>query len=267
MQFEERHLTSWTMLIEFFGLPGAGKSTMSRLAADLLLQRGIVVDEITYTLDHRRPGVERQLTKLGQLLRYAAAHPGRALSDSVRITVTRQATLLDLGKSIFNWTFIAAIAWQNRSSTNIAFLDQGIAQAMWSVGFAARHENWLDRLRAVTRGMALRPDLVIHVRANLQTIGERLASRRRRVSRLDALHGDYKALQRAETQSDTIMRRLRASGVPVVEVENNDPAQLRSGAQLVAGVIMTMLNEQRITLEALPLVRHEAPRPDCSPSR
>jgi hypothetical protein len=164
---------------------------------------------------------------------------------------------------------IASIASQNRTSNSLAFLDQGVAQAMWSVGFAARDDHWLDRLRSVTQGRALRPDLVIHVRANLQTIGDRLAARRRRVSRLDALHRDHKALQRAETHSDAIMVRLRSAGVPVVEVENNDPAQLKSGAWLVAGVIKTMLNEQRIASgqhlrHDTPPARHEAPLPVCS---
>jgi hypothetical protein len=231
------------MLIEFFGLPGTGKSTMSRLVADLLLKRGLVVDEITYDLDHRQRRVARRLAKFTHVARYIAAHPRYALSDLVRVTATRQATLLDLCKSIFNWMFIASLASRKRSSNRITFLDQGIAQAMWSIGFATQHENSLDLLLADLHGAAKSPDLIIHVRANFQTIGDRLAARKRRVSRLDALGRDQKALQRAETHGDTIMGKLRSSGIPIIKIENNDRRQLVSGARLVAGAILTMLND------------------------
>jgi hypothetical protein len=232
------------MLIEFFGLPGAGKSTMSRLAADLLLKRGLVVDEVTYNLDHRRSGLERQLAKLGRCVRYAAAHPRHALSDLVRIAATRQATLIDFGKSIFNWMYIASLASRRRSSGRIAFLDQGVAQAMWSICFAALHGKALDLLLGDRQLGALWPDLIIHVQADFQTIGHRLANRQRRVSRLDALGQDHQALLSAEAYVDAIIRRLKAAGIPVIEVENSDPGQLASAARLIANSITTMLNEQ-----------------------
>jgi hypothetical protein len=246
------------MLIEFFGLPGTGKSTMSRVVVDLVLKRGLVVDEITYDLDHRRPPIERLLAKIAHLARYFAAHPCRGLSDLVRIAATRQATLLDLAKSIFNWMFIASIAAQKRSPHRIVILDQGVAQAMWSIGFAAQDEKSLEKLVTEARGAAPRPDLIVHVRAKWQTIGDRLATRERCVSRLDALGQDHKALQRAEMHGDMIMRMLRSSGIPVIEVENDDRTQLISGARLVAGAILTRLNEQRIALGG-PL------RPDTAP--
>jgi hypothetical protein len=233
------------MLIEFFGLPGSGKSTISRLVADLLLKRGLAVEEITYNLDHGRSHAERLLVKLSHLLRYAAAHPRCAFSGLVAVAVTRQASLHDLCKSVFNWMFIASLASRKRSSNSITLLDQGIAQALWSVGFAARREASLDLLWAEAKRAALRPDLVICVRADFQTIGDRLAARERRVSRLDALGRDQQALQHAEAHGSTIMLGLRSSGIPVIEVENNDRAHLVSGARLVAGAILTALNEQR----------------------
>jgi thymidylate kinase len=232
------------MLIEFFGLPGSGKSTMSRLVADLLLKRGLAVEEITYDLDHKRPRVERLLVKISHLLQYAATHPRYVLSGLAQVVATRQRSLLDLGKSVFNWMFIASIASRTQSSHTITLLDQGVAQALWSIRFAARQQNSLELLLAEAERAPLRPDLIICVRANFQTIGDRLAARARRVSRLDALGQDYKALQRAETHASAIMHKLRSSGIPVIEVENNDRKQLHSGARLVAGAILTTLTGQ-----------------------
>jgi hypothetical protein len=252
------------MLIEFFGLPGSGKSTFSRLVADLLLKRGLAVEEITYDLDHRRPRVERLLVKLSHLLRYAAAHPRYALSDLARVVATRQASLRDLGKSIFNWMFIASLASRKRSSHSITLLDQGVAQALWSIGFAARQQNSLDLLLAEPKRAAFRPDLIICVRSNLQTIGDRLAARERRVSRLDARGQNHHALQCADSHGSAIISRLRSSGIPVMEVENNDRKQLLSGARFVASTILTALTEQRTAIDGhLPhetsrLARHAA---------
>ena len=41
------------MVVEFLGLPGAGKSTLARLAAEALVERGIAVEYVNRTLTHR----------------------------------------------------------------------------------------------------------------------------------------------------------------------------------------------------------------------
>jgi hypothetical protein len=169
--------------------------------------------------------------------------------------------LLDLGKASFNWIFIASLPSRKRSSSRITFLDQGIAQALWSIGVAARHEKGLDLLMGNMDERALRPDLVFHVRADFQRIGDRLAIRDRRVSRLDALGRDHQALLRAEADGDAIIGKLKRVGIRVIEVENSHPGQLASGAQLIAGAITAMLSEQRI---APPRAMHEAPPIDSS---
>jgi thymidylate kinase len=255
------------MLIEFFGLPGAGKSTLSRLVADHLLSRRLVVDEITYDLAHRNSRRKALLNKLAHVVRFAAARPRRTLSDLVRIVATRQATLVDLGKSFFNWIFISSLATRKRSPVKIIFLDQGIAQALWSIGFAARRENWLELLLAASHGTTPRPDLIVFVRAELQVIGNRLAAREGHASRMDAFQRDHEVLRRSEAHADAIIDRLRSGGVSVIEVENNDSMQLVSSARLVADAIMTALSEHRGTSGAglqqdTPFATHEASRTD-----
>jgi hypothetical protein len=232
------------MLIEFFGLPGSGKSTLSRRVGQLLRAQGLGVDEATYDLDHRRRRLERLLAKSTCLARYAAADPRHALRDLVRVASTRQATPLDLGKSIFNWMFISSLVSRERSPARIVLLDQGIAQAVWSVAYAARRECWLDLLPADGGAVAHKPDLIIQVRADFRTVGDRLTVREVRASRMDALGRDQRALQRAAARGEAVIGRFRSLGVPVIEVENENPRQLASGARLVADAVVTMVAEQ-----------------------
>jgi thymidylate kinase len=238
------------VFVEFFGLPGSGKSTMSRLVADTLRDRGHKVNEVTYDIDHRRSRTVSQLVKLAHLAPYVARHPRRALADIARIAATRQARRVDLAKSIFNWTFISSLAARKRSAVDVSLLDQGVAQALWSVGFAARRETWRDLLDA--QAPAMRPNVVIHVRADPQVIGERLARRERHLSRMDARGRDRQALERAAQQAGSILASLRSAGVAVVEVENNDGEQLVSGVHHAADAIILMLREPEAVAGARP---------------
>lgn len=247
------------MFVEFFGLPGSGKSTMSRLVADTLRERGRKVNEVTYAIDHRRSRSVSQLLKLAHLAPYVARHPRRALADIVRIAATRQARRVDLAKSIFNWTFISSLAAHERSSQEVSLLDQGVAQAIWSVGFAARRETWLDLLDA--QAPAARPDVIVHVRADPRVIGDRLARRERHLSRMDACGREQQVLERAAQQAGSILARLRSAGVAVVEVENNDGEQLGSGVHQAADAIMVLLGDP----EAAAGVRPDVDRqPACA---
>src|SRR3954452_8832640 len=238
------------MLVEFFGIPGSGKSTMSRRVADILLASGILIDEITYDLDHVRQGAGRLASKFAYILRYTIRHPILTLSFVKRILMTKQKKSSDLYKSIFNGLFVASLAARRRSVSRITLLDQGVAQALWSIGFAARREAWLDVLLSGDGGTVCRPDLIAQVTADSRAVADRLGARERRVSRLeDDLGGGKGALLRAEVSGEMIIARLKADDVPAITVRNDDVEQLGSGARLVAQAIVTLLAERGVASE------------------
>jgi thymidylate kinase len=238
------------MLIEFFGLPGSGKSTMSRMSADLLEARGLTVEEVTFELDHRRKAHRRILTKLVHILRFAARYPVRAIGDGIVVASSGQATWKDGCKALFNWLFIASIAARKRAASQIVMLDQGVAQALWSVRFAARRDAGLDAMLRRARRAALLPDLVVHVRTDLHVVGDRLSARAGRVSRLDAQGRDLQALRHSESQADALIHRLRSSGISVIDLPSEDPGDLVTGARCIADTIMARLNQRNQHLRA-----------------
>jgi len=136
--------------------------------------------------------------------------------------------------------FIASVVDSQRASV-ITVLDQGIAQALWSVGHAAQREAWIDLLSLEPASAIAMPDLVVHVRASFESVGDRLTARAQRVSRLDGLGQDYPALVQARANSDAIVRVLRAKGVQVIEIDNDDHEQLISSTRTVADTLLAML--------------------------
>ena len=253
------------MLIEFFGLPGSGKSSISRQVAKMLVVQGLQVDEITYDIDHRHRRPARLLFKLVRFARYAGTKPRQALFLWAKLAATRQETMYDLAREAMNCMFIASLAPRRGLDGKITLLDQGIAQALWSVGYAARHEAWLDLVLDGCEQAVVEPDMVIHVRAGIQTIRTRLSRRNPHVSRLEHdLGSDDHPLLIAQANSDAVLSRLAARGIAIVEVSNDHPEQLDLNAQLVASTITLMLRRERaLRPQQASLIPMGAPSAEC----
>jgi thymidylate kinase len=228
------------MLIEFSGLPGAGKSTLSHLVACSLAQRGCVVREVTYGLDHNCGGFRRNLVKLTSVTTYLCRHPLQARADIVCILATKQVTWADIRRSLFNWLYVASVMSKKRNGKLIVILDQGLAQALWSIGLAARDKLWLDLCSDAARREALKPDLIVDVKAGFQNVGSRLASRKKRISRIDSLGEDRAVLRRAQDHMDSIVQTFKGAAVMVLEAQNDSQDELMSNAQQIAEIIIAV---------------------------
>jgi thymidylate kinase len=235
------------MLIEFLGVPGSGKSTVSHVFADMLRNHRFIVAEVTYDLDKQHRKVARLLLKSTQLLSFALKWPHKTYSYCCCIASTGQNSLVDFAKALFNWIFIASVAHRQRASV-ITVLDQGVAQALWSVGYAARKEIWTNLLPLEPSCAAILPDLVVHVRASPQSLKERLAARAQRVSRLESLGGDCASLVRARANSDAIVQVLKTRGVQVIEIDNDYPDQLATGARSILDALTLLLKDGSRTI-------------------
>lgn len=239
------------MLIEFLGVPGCGKSTLSRYLAELLLDRQFVVEEPTYDIDHRRSKFQRRGGKLRHILTYAALNPRSAFTELKTILGTRQASVADLRRAVFNWFFVRSVAARRRAPGVVTVLDQGLAQALWTTGFAAKGAaTWLELLRGRPAQAPSLPSLVVHVRAHSATVGDRLDKRRHHASRMDRLGRDPNALRRADDIVGLVASRLRVIGVPVVEVDNNDAEQLMLGVHRIASEILIRLDQPQTDIRA-----------------
>jgi thymidylate kinase len=232
------------MLIEFFGLPGSGKTTLSHIVASILEDKGICASEYTYDIDRSYQKSARLFKKLLNSTIYFCGHPYQGTAALTSIAATKQATTSDLCKSLLNWMYISSLSSGKHDNGQLTILDQGIAQALWSIGLAARHEAWLDLLMDQLHWEELKPDLIVHVRADHRTIVTRLATRQVRTSRLDHIRQDLRPLQQAQAHSESILRKLRSDGVRVVDTENDCYGRLAANAKAIADTIVETLDHK-----------------------
>ena len=130
------------IFFEFYGLPGSGKSTLSHIVADWLRSEEYSVEEPSYDIDHQHPLLKRT-RKLATCGYWFVFHNDqyRRTREIVKhngyhgITAFKQMANVIQKMRIYN----------NRTSAEIIFLDQGLIQACVSLsmnGILSAKDNY-----------------------------------------------------------------------------------------------------------------------------
>ncbi len=125
------------LFIEFFGLPGCGKSTLSHLLLERLRAVGLKVSEPSYVIDHRRP-LLRKIHKLFLGGYYYSLKHG--MYKSVYKIVNKNGYR---GAECFTQTvnILQKLATYGKSQTaQIVIWDQGLVQAAISLSLLGKVE-------------------------------------------------------------------------------------------------------------------------------
>jgi hypothetical protein len=158
-------------ILEFVGVPGSGKSTISQLVVEALIDsRNCWFSEPTrvigdlpfpYRLASKLPYAGYGATHELALMRWYASH-----ANAVSLN-----TLL-----LFNWLFVRGVVEWNVSKKRAIALDQGLIQALWSV-FLSESEHTVSFFRR--RLLEVYPrtsSLIVCAEVLPQTANSRLAS-------------------------------------------------------------------------------------------
>lgn len=167
------------LLVEFAGLPGAGKTTLARHVARLLREQGYLAEEPLRAFTGRFWG-----RGTPHVLKYLRSHPGAAWRALRAIRRTRQQTLRDAMKVSHHWLFLHALMDECRHSDCVGVFDQGIVQALWSIALKAE-DGALARFLSSVRPRVCLPDMVILVEVRPDTAAQRLGARPYGGSRLE----------------------------------------------------------------------------------
>jgi thymidylate kinase len=153
----------------------------------------------------------------------------------------------DLAHAPFNWLFVTTLVRRAAASGKVVLLDQGIAQALWSVGFSAQSDAWQESMRqAASRTPA--PDMIFLVHVAPLNIADRLALRRHNPSRLSGTQvTDPEPLARASALLEAVTDIMRSRQVPITVVSNEYHRQLSDNtATIVRKIIFALRHDTEV---------------------
>jgi hypothetical protein len=237
------------VLVEFLGLPGVGKSSVSHRVAEILAQKGLPVEQPTYTLDHGPGKLQRTIRKSWWVACEALSHPIYAWRCLRSLRATRQESPRLLFKMIFNWLLVSALVRRSQRSRAIHLFDQGLFQALWSIGLGAG-EGAVTRAGRELAPWMPAPTIVAVVEADLATVARRLEGRAGRHSRADAWReSDEQAFRRSSQLLEDVKGLLRGviaqlRSVQTILVQNNRDADMEINALRLAQSIEQLYLEQ-----------------------
>jgi hypothetical protein len=174
---------SASTIVEFFGLPGVGKSYVAALMRRGLSDLGIASRIADRGVSPEVTGHVRVRRKLRSVATQGLAHPVRSIRALGAIG-QRDASS-SLSRSV-QWLVTQALFAQARRSGGVHLFQEGVLQALWSIGLRGSPERMLGLLR----GDALDPilaDLAVVVEAPMEVVRSRLGSRGSGHSRTERL--------------------------------------------------------------------------------
>ncbi len=188
------------MLIEFTGVPGSGKTYLCGIMADMLRDHGLAVSTPLDGLAGMSPLI-RIPRKFARIALFGLAHAVHSLRLYYTIARTGQSSVLDTVRSLATILFVLSEIDTHRRRDGILLLDQGVAQSVFTVFYAATSEIDCTDFN----GLPV-PDLLVEVDAGDSQVRERLEGRLGRQSRVERDGNDGVARAR------TAMERMRKTG-------------------------------------------------------
>jgi thymidylate kinase len=214
------------LFVEFYGLPGCGKSTVSHLLASRLRNEGYLVDEPSYDIDHNNSPIIKKLKKICIYFIWFAYHNkifkkvnaivgGNGYSGLAKIQQT---------SNVLQKVSVYRVIRQNK----IVIWDQGLVQASISLSLNGKI-NAGDNLKSLSHLLFSEVKVLkVLISVNEMVALERMSQRPSNYSRVEKLKDEYlkrQMLQRFQEEIDNI--GIRFPGVVVNgEIEEVSLARL-----------------------------------------
>ncbi|RWG84886.1 AAA family ATPase [Mesorhizobium sp.] len=189
---EARALHTDIRFVEFFGLPGIGKTTASSLMAKSLQRCGPLVGEVRIA-GETRTFIGRQIYRIGIVIPRFRDPEFRSLVGRIGrfVIESGQMSLVDVIKVTWNLCSLIAYIEDERTRKNsIIILDQGLLQGFWSIFLKSKNrttsEKWLDILSSI----GMHDMIFVHLRGGADIARDRLLTRSDRSSRMQRKSAD-----------------------------------------------------------------------------
>jgi hypothetical protein len=169
-------------VVELFGLPGSGKSYLAeellRISADI----GLPVNLPAACVGPAVPSLPRRARKLGLAAGQMLQRPVPSFITMRSIVMFQRPRTEGLSRCV-QWAITQRLLTSAAHSPGVHLFEEGLLQALWSVGLRGDVTPTLRSLEQRSGRYAM-PDLVVTVHASIDEIEDRLAARLSRHSRL-----------------------------------------------------------------------------------
>jgi hypothetical protein len=239
------------MIIELFGPPGVGKTTLASALGERLRERG---RDIKLVLSYRpseapraapggslRPCIPAALSRLVRPMVECFAAAGHFAEPGERDATAELMRLLaprNIVQSLRLRQYLLRLSrtWRNAAqAADIVLLDQGFVQALHTFVLLARVAD-RERL-GLALGTLPEADLLVRLDAPLPVLEARLAGRRRRQGKIEQLFDAWTNLQSLWV-FDQLYELLRARNRPVTRVDTADRHSLGVGVDRLESIIL-----------------------------
>lgn len=212
------------MYLEFYGLPGCGKSTISHSLAEMLRSGGKEVYEPTYDSDHRKNPIIRKICKGSNLLKFIIVHPKKwkSLNTLIKKNGNTGRTASSLGANI-----VSKLSYYNKEYSGYVVLDEGITQS--SISLVNAGITAAENEKALYGLCATRNVKKIYVKVTSDTALARMSERDVHDSRIEKIADPAErktALQSFERECETIVPDLILEDLSVEDAVDTIMRQL-----------------------------------------
>lgn len=174
-----------SLTVELAGIPGSGKSRLARGLVHGLGERGIRVAQLQVPMDPSVPAVRRLVRKAAACAGTTAATPGHTARLVRAVLASGQPSRGEAVARVVQVLVAQQVAALAARTAGVSLVDEGLVQALWSIGLRGDVGPVLAALHSWPRG---RPaDVLVVLRVPLEVALARLTARTSRHSRTQLL--------------------------------------------------------------------------------
>lgn len=177
------------VILDFYGMPGSGKSTISHMLAEQIREKGYSVIEPSWTLDNKESSIKRILKKLLLAVAYEICHP-----LVIKKTMGCAGSNGTSAKQQFKlWVNLAyTMNYESRKKgADFMIMDEGIAQGIVSL-FTGASELEYDKCYSYLKNKIYSTITFVYINIDTETALQRLEKRGTKKSRVDQLSSEVK---------------------------------------------------------------------------